>query len=130
MQMALDDAGLKPGDLGYLNLHGTGTVLNDRSEALAVNALCGKAVPCSSTKHLTGHTLGAAGIIELLLLALLLERELPLPAQDFSVSPLDPDLPPCGILSESEPWRRPFMLSNSLAFGGSNTSLLLERCDV
>lgn len=62
INQALTDAQLTPDDVGYINLHGTATQLNDQIESMVVNALFGERVPCSSTKHLTGHTLGTAGI--------------------------------------------------------------------
>jgi 3-oxoacyl-[acyl-carrier-protein] synthase-1 len=64
MGKALDNAGLAPAQIGYLNLHGTATVHNDAMEALAVHSLFGAGLPCSSSKPMTGHTLGAAGALE------------------------------------------------------------------
>lgn len=122
---ALSEAGIAPDAVGYINLHGTATQLNDRIEAKVVNALFGDRVPCSSTKHLTGHTLGAAGITEAALAMLILARNLALPVQDFSLSPPDPALPPCGIITQPQPLTRPVILSNSFAFGGNNASILL-----
>lgn len=127
IELALSDAGMAPDDIGYINLHGTATPLNDQIESRVVNALFGERVPCSSTKHLTGHTLGAAGITEAALSMLILQRNLPLPAQDFSQSPRDPALPPCGIITQPQPLERPVILSNSFAFGGNNASILLGR---
>ena len=127
IQQALDDAGLTPEQVGYIDLHGTATPLNDQIESRVVNALFGERVPCSSTKHLTGHTLGAAGITEAALSMLMLQHDLPLPVQDFSLSPRDPALPPCGIIEQPQPLERPFILSNSFAFGGNNASILLGR---
>lgn len=127
IRQALDEAKLRPEEVGYINLHGTATPLNDSVEAHVVHALFGERVPCSSTKHLTGHTLGAAGIIEAALSALILQRNLPLPVQDFSRSPRDPRLPACGILTESRPLAKPVILSNSFAFGGNNASILLGK---
>jgi len=125
IRQALNDAGLQPDDVGYINLHGTATPLNDRVESKVVSDLFGERVPCSSTKHLTGHTLGAAGITEAAIAALILQRQLPLPPQDFTVSPIDATLPACGILREAQPLVRPVILSNSFAFGGNNASILL-----
>lgn len=127
IQQALNDAGMAPADIGYINLHGTATPLNDRIESHVVNALFGEAVPCSSTKHLTGHTLGAAGITEAGISMLILQRNLPLPAQDFSLSPRDPALSPCGIITQPQTLKHPVILSNSFAFGGNNASILLGR---
>lgn len=127
IRQALDEANLAPQEVGYINLHGTATPLNDQIESRVVHAIFGKHVPCSSTKHLTGHTLGAAGVIEAALCTLILQRALPLPAQDFSQSPPDETLPSCGILHAPAPLARPFILSNSFAFGGNNASLLLGK---
>ncbi|ATF95466.1 beta-ketoacyl-[acyl-carrier-protein] synthase family protein [Cedecea neteri] len=127
IRQALADAGLHPHEIGYINLHGTATSLNDRVEARVIHDLFGSSVPCSSTKHLTGHTLGAAGITEAAISMLILERRLPLPVQDFSQSPFDPALPENGIVRQSQPLARPTILSNSFAFGGNNVSILLGR---
>ncbi|KLV62202.1 MULTISPECIES: beta-ketoacyl-[acyl-carrier-protein] synthase family protein [Citrobacter] len=124
---ALNDAGITPDQVGYINLHGTATPLNDQIESKVVNAIFGENVPCSSTKHLTGHTLGAAGITEAAISMLILQRDLPLPPQDFSQSPRDETLPPCGIIEQPQPLARPVILSNSFAFGGNNASILLGR---
>lgn len=127
IQQALNDAGIAADQVGYINLHGTATPLNDKIESKVVNMLFGERVPCSSTKHLTGHTLGAAGITEAALSMLILQRNLPLPPQDFSASPHDPALPVCGIITQPQPLERPVILSNSFAFGGNNASILLGR---
>lgn len=125
---ALKEAGLAPQDVGYINLHGTATPLNDKIESQVVNHIFGDTVPCSSTKHLTGHTLGAAGITEAGIAMLILQHNLPLPPQDFSQMPVDDTLLPCGLLHTAVPLARPVILSNSFAFGGNNTSILLGRC--
>lgn len=125
IQQALTMAELEPSDVGYINLHGTATLLNDQVEAKVIHEIFGEAVACSSTKHLTGHTLGAAGITEALISALILQENLNLPVQDFSQSPIDPSLPSCGIITTTQKLVRPRILSNSFAFGGNNTSILL-----
>uniref|UniRef100_A0A8H9YX38 Beta-ketoacyl-[acyl-carrier-protein] synthase family protein n=1 Tax=Pseudomonas tritici TaxID=2745518 RepID=A0A8H9YX38_9PSED len=124
---ALNEAKLKPEDVGYINLHGTATPLNDQIESQVVHDLFGETVPCSSTKHLTGHTLGAAGITEAALSWLILTRDLPLPPQDFSRYAPDDTLPPCGVLYQPAELEKPVILSNSFAFGGNNASILLGR---
>lgn len=124
---ALNEAGMTAADVGYINLHGTATPLNDRIEAQVIHDLFGDRVPCSSTKHLTGHTLGAAGITEAALSWLILTRDLPLPPQDFSRYAPDDTLPAFGLLHQSAPLNKPAILSNSFAFGGNNASLLLGR---
>lgn len=127
IKQALNEAGLKPEDVGYINLHGTATPLNDQIESKVVHDLFGESVPCSSTKHLTGHTLGAAGITEAALSMLILTRHLPLPPQDFDRYEPDPALPPCGVLHQAAPLKKAVILSNSFAFGGNNASILLGR---
>ena len=124
---ALNEAGLHAGDIGYINLHGTATPLNDQIESQVVHDLFGENVPCSSTKHLTGHTLGAAGITEAALGWLILTHNLPLPPQDFTRYAPDDTLPPCGVLHRSIALKKPVILSNSFAFGGNNASILLGR---
>jgi 3-oxoacyl-[acyl-carrier-protein] synthase-1 len=125
MQMALAQAGIAPDQVGYINLHGTATRLNDAMESQAVHRLFGDKVPCSSTKPLTGHTLGAAGAIEAALACLLLERALPLPTQ--WVTTADPALAPIRLVSGATRLAAPRVLSNSFAFGGNNVSLLFGR---
>ncbi len=125
IEMAMQQAGLTAADIGYINMHGTATRLNDEIEAKVVHTLFGESVPGSSTKHLTGHTLGAAGACEAVLCYLMLTRNLPLPAQDFTDATQDPALAPCGLLTTPRADYQPVMLSNSFAFGGNNATLIL-----
>ncbi len=127
--MALRQARLRPRDIGYINLHGTATRMNDRIEAGVINSLFGDTVPGSSTKHLTGHQLGAAGICEAAICYLLLTRNLTLPPQDFSQGDMDDSLPPFGLLTAPVRPAHPVMLSNSFAFGGNNACLILGMTD-
>lgn len=129
MRMALEQGGVQPEQVGYINLHGTGTRLNDAMEAKAVYRLFGDRVPCSSTKALTGHTLGAAGATEAALAWLLLTEDLPLPHQTYSADERDETLAPIDLLLAPQPLARPLVLSNSFAFGGNNVSLLLARSE-
>lgn len=127
MRMALRQGGMSLHELDYINLHGTATRLNDEMESKALARLAdeGAAVPCSSTKMLTGHCLGAAGSIEAALCCLLLELELTAPRQGEAQ---DPALTPIRLAQgEDGVLRR--VLSNSFAFGGNNVSLLLGRMD-
>ena len=122
MEAALRSAGLKPGDVDYLNLHGTATPANDAAEGKAVAALFGDRVACSSTKGVTGHTLGAAGAIEAVICALALRHDL-LPG-----SPNTEDLDPSvnlQYLLKPKSGRLRRVLTNSFGFGGSNCSLVL-----
>jgi 3-oxoacyl-[acyl-carrier-protein] synthase-1 len=124
MLAALSMGGLAPAEVGYVNLHGTGSVANDISECRAIVSVFGKETPCSSTKGWTGHTLGAAGIVESAICLLALERGF-LPGSLNTVNQ-DPDIHAAILLqSRQAPLRR--VLSNSFGFGGSNCSLLFGR---
>jgi len=124
MEAALADAGLAAEAIDYLNLHGTATPNNDAAEGCAVGALFGDRVPCSSTKGLTGHTLGAAGAIEAVVCAIALTDGL-LPGS-ANTRRLDPALPLDYLLASRDgPVHR--AMSNSFGFGGSNCSLIFGR---
>ena len=126
MQDALKMAGLKPADIDYINLHGTATQSNDAAESKAVTAIFGAGTPCSSTKGATGHTLGAAGGVEAVICALVLQHGL-LPAGLNTRQP-DPSLDLDYLLENREqPVAR--ALSNSFGFGGTNCSLIFGRAD-
>ena len=124
MRAALADAKLAPGDLGYVNLHGTATPSNDASEDRAVSAVFGTATPCSSTKGATGHTLGAAGGVEAAICLLALREGL-LPA-GLNVQQPDPALT-LNYLHRNAQAPLPAALSNSFGFGGTNASLILGK---
>lgn len=129
IRAALEDAGLTPAQVDYINLHGTATVQNDAMESLAVAHLFGPATPCGSSKPATGHCLGAAGAIEAGLCWLLLSAFNPskrLPAHLWD-GEADPGLSPLGFvgLDMPKPNRLQYCLSNSFSFGGNNVSLLI-----
>jgi 3-oxoacyl-[acyl-carrier-protein] synthase-1 len=130
MRAALAMAGVAPADIGYLNLHGTATSHNDAMESEAVARVFGLDVPCSSTKPLTGHTLGAAGALEAAICWLTLRGDGALPAHHFD-GERDPALPAIRLVSPGERLAAPprAVLSNSFAFGGSNAALVLTRED-
>ncbi len=122
MRAALASAELSAEQVDYINLHGTGTASNDRTEARAVAAVFGSAVPCSSTKGATGHTLGAAGALEAVICALALQAGL-MPG-GLNVHELDPQLNINYLTANRcQPIAR--VLSNSFGFGGANCALLL-----
>jgi 3-oxoacyl-[acyl-carrier-protein] synthase-1 len=124
MEQALKMAGLKPVDIDYINLHGTATQSNDAAEAKAVAAVFGGDTPCSSTKGMTGHTLGAAGGLEAVICALALRHGL-LPG-GLNVTELDPAIQLNYLLDNREqPAAR--VISNSFGFGGTNCSLIFGR---
>ena len=122
MTQALEKAALPPTEIGYINLHGTGTQANDLAESAAVTRLFGRQLPCSSTKGWTGHTLGAAGIVEAIFSALCL-REQWLP-QSLNTRNLDPQIQ-ANVLTASAAADTRYALTNSFGFGGSNCSLIL-----
>lgn len=121
MRGALATAGLQPADIDYINLHGTATPSNDAAEDNAVRQVFGTAVPASSTKGATGHTLGAAGGVEAAISLLALQHGL-MPA-GLNVQERDPTLKLDYLLQNRE-GRLRHVLSNSFGFGGSNASLV------
>jgi 3-oxoacyl-[acyl-carrier-protein] synthase I len=124
MQAALNAASLEPSDIDYINLHGTGTPSNDRSESQAVTSIFGPTTPCSSTKGATGHALGAAGALEAVISALAIRNGL-MPG-GVQTTRVDPTLTAHYIKENRRaPLRR--VLSNSFGFGGANCSLILGR---
>ena len=121
MRGALADAAMQPGDIDYINLHGTATPSNDASEDRAVGQVFGPATPCSSTKGATGHTLGAAGGVEAVI-ALLAMRHGLMPA-GLNVQQRDSELHLDYLLENRHACVRR-VVSNSFGFGGSNASLV------
>jgi 3-oxoacyl-[acyl-carrier-protein] synthase-1 len=141
MEDAIARAGIGPEDIGYVNLHGTGTPLNDRMEAQAMAVVFGAAPPpASSTKPVTGHTLGAAGALELALCRMVLETAaedtesaagksggIPLPVHCWD-GIRDEELPPLRLAGPADRGTKiRYCMSNSFAFGGCNVSLVLGR---
>ncbi|MGD9007486.1 MAG: beta-ketoacyl synthase N-terminal-like domain-containing protein [Desulfobacteraceae bacterium] len=127
MEAALDDAGLSADQIDYINLHGTGTIDNDRSEARAIRSLFGEHAPAvSSIKGATGHSLGAAGAIEAVISAKAIERGL-LPGNTGYRSP-DPEL---DLVPVTAPAAKSIqtVMSNSFGFGGNNATIILGRSD-
>lgn len=124
MRLALEDAGLDPGEIGHVNAHGTSTPLNDAAEAAAVTDVFGaRGVPVTSTKGVTGHALGAAGALEAVAMLLAMEhRSIPPTAGTSSV---DPDFTIDLVVGTARPWTPAASLSNSLGFGGHNGSIIL-----
>ena len=124
MQAALASASLDAKDIDYVNLHGTGTPSNDAAEDRAVIALFGDAVPCSSTKGMTGHTLGAAGAVEAVVSLLALEEGY-VPGSP-GTNTIDPRLEARYEIHGGER-SLANVVSNSFGFGGSNCSLVFGR---
>ncbi len=126
MRGALQRAGRAPDDVGYLNLHGTATKLNDLMEARAVTRVFGSNLPCSSTKPMTGHMLGAAGAGEAAFTIMALQSGR-LPAHLWD-GERDPEMPPIRLVTGAgEVCDVRAAMSCSYAFGGNNIALLLEK---
>lgn len=128
MSLALANAGLKPDEISYINAHGTSTVLNDKSETVAIKTVFGEQaykIPVSSTKSMTGHLLGASGALEAVIGALtILENILP-PTINYET----PD-PVCDldyVPNQSRKATVHNVMSNSFGFGGHNSTLILSR---
>ena len=125
MLQALDDANLKPEDIGYVNAHGTATLANDRAEAAATRAVFGPgAVPISSTKGVTGHTLGAAGITDAIVVIQALEQQTMPPSANLRE--LDSRLE-LDVVTHARDAELRYAMSNSFGFGGTNCSLIFGR---
>ena len=126
MQAALRAAGLEAEAIDYINLHGTGTPSNDRSESQAVTSVFGAATPGSSTKGATGHTLGAAGALEAVISAITLQSGF-MPG-GVNTTRIDPMLT-ANYLRENSSSPASYVLSNSFGFGGTNCSLIFGRAE-
>jgi 3-oxoacyl-[acyl-carrier-protein] synthase-1 len=127
MRAALVAAKLQPAEVGYVNAHGTGTPANDKAEAFATAAVFGeRAVAVSSTKGATGHTLGAAGITEAVVVLQALQHQVLPPTAH--VESVDPALA-LDVLTRSRPATVRHAMSNSFGFGGNNCSLIFGRAD-
>jgi 3-oxoacyl-(acyl-carrier-protein) synthase len=129
MRMALDDAALRPEDIGYINAHGTATAAGDLAETNAIKAAFGAAAPrvaVSSTKALHGHLMGATGVVELIA-ALMALRENVIPP----TAHLHESDPACDLDYVPNQARRAdnlrAVMSNSFAFGGNNAVLIARR---
>jgi len=117
------DAGLALEQIGYINLHGTGTELNDQAEGCAMKAVFNEMPPISSTKPITGHTLGAAGALEAAICWMVLAEQKGLPVHCWD-GVKDEEIPvfPAAADGQKTP---SICMSNSFAFGGCNVSLIL-----
>ncbi|MFD1174303.1 beta-ketoacyl-ACP synthase II [Oceanobacillus picturae] len=128
MQMALDDAGLSPNQVDYINAHGTSTALNDKFETEAIKTVLGdhsKNVAVSSTKSMTGHLLGAAGGIEALISIKSITDSI-VPATINYENP-DPDCDLDYVPNEARKQNVDVVMSNSLGFGGHNVALVFKK---
>src|SRR5262249_26658861 len=128
IQASLNDAKANADEIDYVNAHGTGTTANDRTETVALRKVFGShtdRLPVSSSKAVLGHSLGAAGALELAATALAVERQVIPPTANFE----EPD-PECGLdVVPNEARKAPIRkaISNSFAFGGLNAVLMVGR---
>jgi 3-oxoacyl-[acyl-carrier-protein] synthase II len=128
MRMALDYAGLEPEDIDYINAHGTGTPLNDRSETAAIKTVFGEQAyqtPVSSTKSMTGHLLGAAGALEAVFAVKVLQDSIMPATINYEVP--DPECDLDYIPNQSRPMQVEIVMSNSFGFGGHNAVIILQK---
>jgi 3-oxoacyl-[acyl-carrier-protein] synthase II len=129
LAMALESAGLEPGDISYINAHGTSTPLNDKMETTAVKAVFGEAaykIPMSSTKSMTGHLLGAAGAVEAAICVRTMTEGLIPPTINLNVPDpeLDLDYVAEGTMRKADVR---YTMSSNFGFGGHNGSVILKR---
>jgi 3-oxoacyl-[acyl-carrier-protein] synthase II len=128
MRRTLQDAGVEPSAVDYVNVHGTSTPVGDRIEVMALKAVFGdhaRKMPASSTKSMTGHLLGAAGGLEAGIVALALRDQI-LPPTINQENP-DPECDLDFVPQKARPARVDYALTNSFGFGGTNGALLFQR---
>jgi 3-oxoacyl-[acyl-carrier-protein] synthase II len=128
MRKAIQDAGLQPTDIDYINAHGTSTRYNDAKETLAIKRLLGEhayRVPVSSTKSVTGHLLGAAGAVEAAICVLALQHQTIPPTINYEHP--DPECDLDYVPNTPRPATLRYVMTNSFGFGGHNSVLVLGR---
>ncbi len=128
IQLALDDAGVKPADIDYINAHGTSTPLNDKTETLVIKQVFGPQAyktPISATKSMIGHLIGAAGAVELIATVLAMEHQTIPPTINYRVP--DPECDLDYVPNSSRPAAIDFALKNSFGFGGKNSALVIKK---
>lgn len=128
MKMAINDAGLTPEDISYINAHGTSTAYNDKFETMAVKEVFGEhayKVPMSSTKSMTGHLLGAAGGVEAIFSVLAIRDSVLPPTINFETA--DPDCDLDYVVNQHRKQEVNVAMSNSLGFGGHNATIIFKK---
>lgn len=125
MKKAVDEAGIDPSHVTYINAHGTSTPMNDRLESMAVVKLFGDQMPITSTKSMTGHLLGAAGAIEAI--ACVLSTQDSVIPRTINTQNIDEDIKADVVIGNNREQEISYVLSNSLGFGGHNASLLFKK---
>lgn len=128
MKLALKDAGLQPGEISYINAHGTSTPLNDKSETLAIKSVFGETsynIPISSTKSMTGHLMGASGSLEAAICVELFKHDMLPPTINYETQ--DPICDLDYVPNHARPAHPKHIMSNSFGFGGHNATLIFTR---
>jgi 3-oxoacyl-[acyl-carrier-protein] synthase II len=126
MELALDDAGLPPDAIGYVNAHGTATDQGDAAESLATNAVVGDRTPVSTLKNYMGHTLGACGALEAWMSIEMMRSGWFAP--NVNLENVGPDCAPLdSVVGSGRHLECEYVMTNNFAFGGINTSLILRR---
>lgn len=128
IRSALQDAGISPGDVDYINAHGTGTPANDRTECAAISAVFGKqggGIPVSSIKSMIGHTMGAASALEAIACTLAVHTNRVPPTINYETT--DPECEVDCVPNQSRQCQVNIALNNSFAFGGNNACVVLAK---
>ena len=129
MHMAMEDAGIGPDEIDYINAHGTSTPLGDASETRVIKIALGedkaRKTPISSTKGATGHCLGASGAVEAIISTFAVQRDVVPPTINYEVP--DPECDLDYIPNESREWKTDVALSNNFGFGGHNACLVFRK---
>jgi len=130
IQLAINEAGIKPADIDYINAHGTSTLLNDKTETMVIKQVFGQQAyktPISATKSMIGHLIGAAGAVELIATVLSLEHQVIPPTINYRVP--DPECDLDYVPNTARPSTLDFALKNSFGFGGKNSALVIKKYD-
>jgi 3-oxoacyl-(acyl-carrier-protein) synthase len=128
IQKALKDAEISPIDVDCINLHGTGTKLNDQTEGAAIKNVFGDQIPpCTASKSQLGHSMGAASAIEAVVSVLSIQHQIVPPS--LNCQPADPACHLQNLSPVSRKHKIQNVLSNSFAFGGSNACLVFRSCN-
>jgi 3-oxoacyl-(acyl-carrier-protein) synthase len=126
--MALEEAGIKPEEVDYINAHGSGTVMNDKAETLMIKATFGRhayKLAVSATKSMTGHAMGGCGALEIVASVLMLENQFLHPTINLEVP--DPECDLDYIPDKGYSRKVKTILKTSFGFGGYNSVVILRR---